>query len=86
MKLICFIGSLVILLSVNANAQTPSPTDTLLPAPSKPDTTIAEPKLRGGALIDTINTEKNKYKLKPIHPGDTLHERPDTSGTKPRKK
>jgi len=67
---------------VVAFAQTPAPTDTVLPKKAKADTIIPEPKLKGGALIDTVNTEKNKYKLKPIHPGDSIHENKNQVGPK----
>ena len=42
------------------------------------DTSMHESKLRGGALIDTINSPDKKLQHRPIHPDTAIHRR-DTS-------
>jgi hypothetical protein len=68
---------------IQAFSQQPPPVnDTLIPKQHLDDTIPYEPKLQGGALIDTINIkDKSDY-----HPGylkDTLKEK--NSGVKPKR-
>ena len=48
--------------------------DTLIPKQHKDDTLISEPKLPGGALIDTVNI-KDKPTHHPQYLNDTLKEK-----------
>ena len=52
--------------------------DTLIP-PQHKDTIKSEPKLKGGALIDTINTKDKMFQHQPLHPDTSLH-KTDTLG------
>jgi len=54
-----------------------NPADTLIPIQHKRDTQRVEPKLEGGALIDTINTKDKKFKFHSF-PGDSLQKHPSS--------
>ena len=58
-----------------AFSQQPNPVnDTLIPKQHKDDTILYEPKLDGGALIDTVNI-KDKPNHQPQYLNDTLKEK-----------
>jgi len=80
MKKIC-----LILIAVSgyfqALSQQPPINDTLIPKQHLDDTIPAEPKLQGGALIDTVNI-KDKAEYQPGYLRDTSREK--NSGVKPK--
>jgi hypothetical protein len=68
-----------------ALAQQPPVNDTLIPKQHKGDTIQYEPKLEGGALIDTINTKDAKKHYAPAYIGDTLIKKDSTRYEKKKK-
>jgi len=69
---------------LNAFAQQPPVNDTLIPKQHRDDTVQYEPKLKGGALIDTINTKENKFYRRPAHQPDSVYRKDST--LKPKRK
>jgi len=63
------------LITLYCIGQEPPVNDTLIPKQHKRDTIKYEPKLQGGALIDTINTKDNKLKHQPARI-DTAQKKP----------
>ncbi len=61
---------LLLSISISCLAQLSPVNDTLIPEQHKRDTIQYEPKLQGGALIDTINTDDPEFKHLPL-PIDT---------------
>jgi hypothetical protein len=70
MKLMPFVFSMCLLISLRSAAQQPV-NDTLIPKQHLDDTLQYEPKLQGGALIDTIHTGDKQFKHQPVHPQDS---------------
>ncbi|MEO8085911.1 MAG: hypothetical protein ABI763_03775 [Bacteroidota bacterium] len=66
-----FIILIFALIAINSFAQEPAVNDTLIPIQHKRDTVQYEPKLEGGALIDTINTSDKKFISRPVRPATT---------------
>ena len=66
---LCLTGLLIWLMSAG---QLPVAPDTLFPKKTQSDTVKPEPKLKGGALIDTVNTKKKRFN--PMN--DTLPKNP----------
>jgi hypothetical protein len=61
---------LLLMLSIKFSAycQVIPPNDTIIPEQQLNDTVKYQPKLKGGALIDTINTKGRKdYPAYPLH-------------------
>jgi hypothetical protein len=69
MKKIC--SMLLLLCGYSYVFSQQSPVDTLVPKQHSDDTVSHEPKLQGGALIDTVNI-KNNPMHQPGHLNDTL--------------
>lgn len=68
MKKVCLV-LIASLVSIQLFSQVPA--DTLIPSQHKVDTSGYEPKLNGGALIDTINTRHSGEHRLPASPVDT---------------
>ncbi|CAN5686715.1 hypothetical protein BH11BAC1_BH11BAC1_12340 [soil metagenome] len=66
-----FIILIFALTAINCFAQEPAVNDTLIPIQHRRDTVQYEPKLEGGALIDTINTSDKKFQSRPARPAPT---------------
>ena len=60
-------------LAISGLAQNYSLPDTALPKKNREDTLSSPPKLKGGALIDTINSKKYKSNS---YPADTIPKPP----------
>jgi hypothetical protein len=69
---------LIFLIPVLSFAQLHPANDTLIPKQHRDDTVQYEPKLTGGALIDTINTKEKKFYRHPAHVSDTSKTRKDS--------
>lgn len=68
------------------SAQVHPANDTLLPEQHINDTGLYEPKLPGGALIDTVNTkDTTAVRHRPVHPVDSTLYRPDSAKTRRKK-
>ncbi len=63
---------LISLFTTACFAQHQPVSDTLIPKQHKRDTVVTEPKLDGGALIDTVTPRENKFRHRPVHPVDSL--------------
>ena len=75
MKKIIVIYVFIWLVNVPGFAQSPPVPDSLMPPKRSSDTVKEIPKLTGGALIDTINTKKNKDRPRPVQ-NDSLQKKP----------
>ena len=58
-----------------AFGQLPPVNDTLIPKQHRDDTIMYEPKLQGGALIDTVNIKDSKPKHQPGYVNDSLKQK-----------
>lgn len=64
---------IAISICLHAYSQQPPVNDTLIPKQHRDDTTLYEPKLQGGALIDTVNID-HKPDFQPGYLKDSLNE------------